>query len=191
MALPLVAATNISTPTSPAHYAVRLRHANSANHSVQTLGKQITHLQDSTCHFSYKKPTNLCSTLCFSKKVALSSTMKCSSGFPELTEPSKKKKHALMLSLTTERCQIDLILQKQPIGRWRKGCWDDLLNCKLSNLNFHDLQTTSAQLAVLYNYFHISQAAYFTKPHQSPFYSCALALSSRMQWKEARHPPAD
>ncbi len=147
MALPLVAATNISTPTSPAHYSVRLRHANSANRSVQTIGKQITHLQVSTCHFYSKAPTNLCSTLCFSKKAALSSTMKCSSAFPEL-RTIHENKHALMLSLTTERCQIDLRLQKQPIGRWRKGCWDDLLNFK-SELSWSANHLGSAELAVL------------------------------------------
>ncbi len=84
MALPLVAATNISTPTSPAHYSVRLRHANSANRSVQTIGSRSHTCKVSTCHFYSKAPTNLCSTLCFSKKACFVINHEVFIGFPRV-----------------------------------------------------------------------------------------------------------
>jgi len=70
--------------------------------SVQVTGKQITHLQDSTCHFSSKWPTNLWSTLfqqksCFCHQPwALHSSV-----FPELRAQSIKTNTLLLV--TTER----------------------------------------------------------------------------------------
>lgn len=153
MALPLVAATNISKPTSPDHYAVNFRHANSGNPCVQTIGKQI---KTPLVIFLRSSQLNSTQPSVLAKHCCFFINRECSSALPELREPSMK--HTLMLSVTIERCWFKTEKAANRLVK-KRMLRDDLLNFKHSNLNFQDIQTTLAQMTVLLQllpYFSIS-----------------------------------